>query len=268
MIYYRILSLDETEGAIVVRYWSDEMSERDLSIIPGDTNATPEHCRTDTNLNVFDSRMTADQLHDFLVDGAPADWLGMKARIRDPSIDTSLPQIMAMVGTSKECVRKADGKKTDKTVISHSALLIRSARDETIITELLYAEPSDKDPPGRMILANVKTKLGGKWTYPTTYTPNEVQTVVNPYLQLIYNNCPGILAPSNTVFESSDVYVVKFLCADIAAARNLHRWLAVESKNTPEQQALMALAKRYQEAAGATYAMSWRLSYMKEFDSQ
>lgn len=263
MIYYRILSLDDREGSIAVRYWSDEMSERELSIIPGDTADTPVNCRTDTNLNIFDSKITPDALHEFLVDGAPADWLGMKGRIKDKKVDTSLPQLRSMVGvnkTAEQVVKK-------KPPISHSALLIRSARDETDITDLLSAEPSGKDPTGRVILANVKKKTAGKWTYPTNYTPDELQTIFNPYLRLIYDNCKGLLAPSSVTFESSDVFVVRFLLKDIESARQAHRYMTVDIKSTPEQQALMALAKRYQDAAGAVYEMSWRLSYMKDIDS-
>ena len=266
-IYYRILSLNEREGSILVRYWSDEMSERELSSkAPGEeTSDTPEHCRTDINYNIFDQKMTQDQLHDFLMDGAPEDWLGMKGRIKNPTVDTSLSQLKGMVGVNKLVEKKKPPKLPP---ISRVQLLVVSARDETDITELLEAVASDKDPPGRVILANVKTKLTGKWSYPTSYTPNEVQTIVNPYLQLLYSSCPGVIAPTNTNFETSDTFVVKFLCEDIAAARRLHRWLTVDSKGTPEQQALMALSKRYQEAAGATYAVSWRLSYVKGVEVQ
>lgn len=261
MIYYRILSMDEAEGSIIVRYWSDEMSEQELSIIPGDTAATPVNCRTDTNLNIFDAKMTQDELHEFLVGGAPAEWLSMKGRIKDQKTDTSLPQIRSMIGVTKAA------EKVAKKTISHSALLMLAAREETDITDLLTAAPSDNDPPGRVILANVKKKTAGKWTYPTNYTPDELQTIFNPYLRLIYDNCKGLLAPSSVVFESSDVFTVRFLLKDIESARQAHRYMTVDIKNTPEQQALMALAKRYQEAAGAVYEVSWRLSRMKDTDS-
>ena len=264
-IHYRILSLDEREGSLTVRYWSDQLSERELSVkAPGEeTSDTPEHCRTDTNFNIFDQKMTQEQLHEFLVAGAPVDWLGMKGRIKDPKVDTSLSHLKSMVG-----INKSADTKPQKPTISRAALLMTSARDEVDVTELLEAAPSDKDPPGRVILANVKKKLAGRWTYPTTYTPTEVQGVVNPYLQALYTACPGIIAPTNTNFEASDVFVVRFLCEDIAAARRAYRWLTVESKNTPEQQALMELARRYQAAAGATYAVSWRLSYVKDIESE
>lgn len=92
-IYYRILSIDPSEGSVIVRYWSDSVSEEELAL-----DENKERCRTDVNLNIWDPTWPADQIHSHIILHAPTVWLEMKRKIRDRLIDTSLSQIKGWVG--------------------------------------------------------------------------------------------------------------------------------------------------------------------------
>lgn len=98
-INYRILSVDEGERTMVVRYWTDRLSERALSILPDETGDTPARCRTDYNLSIADPAMSADQIHDYIVASAPVEWFEVKHKGATP-----LPQIAPLVGVNRTAV--------------------------------------------------------------------------------------------------------------------------------------------------------------------
>jgi hypothetical protein len=80
-LHYRILSIDEDEFSFAVRFFTDALSERELSIDPNEQSETPERCRTDYNLNLW-REMTEDQLHQHIAQSAPVQWLMRKERAK------------------------------------------------------------------------------------------------------------------------------------------------------------------------------------------
>jgi hypothetical protein len=79
-IHYRVLSIDETECSLIVRYFTDELSEHDLRMDPSSPDTgSPERCRTDYNLTVWDQNISEQDLHDYIVRSAPHDWLKLKS---------------------------------------------------------------------------------------------------------------------------------------------------------------------------------------------
>ncbi len=73
-IYYKILSVDYNEGSMIVRFFTDFLSEQQLSIIPNDPKPVPDRCRTDVNLTLYRNLSTADEFHKFILAGAPIQW--------------------------------------------------------------------------------------------------------------------------------------------------------------------------------------------------
>lgn len=100
-IYYRILSVDENEFSFVVRYYTDALSERELSIDPNEQSDTPERCRTDYNLNLWRD-MTEENLHQHIMQSAPVQWLMRKERVkaRSPDYTLSIATVKAAVGST------------------------------------------------------------------------------------------------------------------------------------------------------------------------
>lgn len=97
-IKYRIIEKNEDEHSIVVRYWTDIISELDL-VTEYDANGNPiltsngwpVRCRTDSNLNLYDlPNPSEEELIDFIEKNAPADWLVMKHNIASGNVSYSL----------------------------------------------------------------------------------------------------------------------------------------------------------------------------------
>lgn len=102
-INYRILSADESECSIVVRYWTDLLSEKDLSIDPKEPNDVPLRCRTDYNLNIWDASLSEDQIHDFILSNAPIAWFELKHTAKTAPV----PALKSLVGVSRSTPVKA-----------------------------------------------------------------------------------------------------------------------------------------------------------------
>jgi hypothetical protein len=100
-IHYKILEVNPNEHAIVVRYFSDVLSEEQLVINAEDPNrrddGSPWRCRTDYNLNLPVPAPVGEELHKFIVMSAPIGWFDMQHKVVNPDIDTSLSHITELV---------------------------------------------------------------------------------------------------------------------------------------------------------------------------
>ena len=106
-IYYKILNYSEVNHQIVVRYWSDEVSELDLNVIPAgdvawgdslDKNGNPYNCRTDGALDIPIPMPPEKELEKFILSNAPLHWLEHLSKIKNPKIDTSMASLKKLVG--------------------------------------------------------------------------------------------------------------------------------------------------------------------------
>lgn len=86
-INYRILSADKTNHAIVVRYWTEVLSEDDLatefnpngSIKLDENNQYPVRCATDYNITLYDYHNPSEEdIKTAVMDHAPIKWLQLK----------------------------------------------------------------------------------------------------------------------------------------------------------------------------------------------
>lgn len=105
-INYRILSVSEADHSIVVRYWTDKLSEislcneygRDGKPIITD-NGWPTRCRTDYSITFYDNRIPSEEaIVEIIKNHAPVDWLVMKEGIEDTNIATSLDAAVNLMG--------------------------------------------------------------------------------------------------------------------------------------------------------------------------
>ena len=91
MIKYKIIEVNEAEHSIVVRYYTDKITEESLAtdILDG----VIRRGRTDYSIDLPVPPPLGKKLHDFIIAKAPFDWFNSKENVLDPNIDTSLDSI-------------------------------------------------------------------------------------------------------------------------------------------------------------------------------
>jgi len=100
-INYRILNVNEQEHSIVVRYYTDIVTEAYLATpkySDGTFDTTPEGypvgCRTDYNFNVWETPSPSqERLIEIIQNNAPRDWLHLHEQILSQNVDTTLSDV-------------------------------------------------------------------------------------------------------------------------------------------------------------------------------
>jgi hypothetical protein len=105
MIKYKIVETNVANHSIVVRYYTDIVTEAMLSV---DTlDGVIRRCRTDYSFDLPIPAPTGAALHDFIVTRAPTAWLHTQEDVLNPNVDTSLSAIIPLVGVEVEVVTNA-----------------------------------------------------------------------------------------------------------------------------------------------------------------
>lgn len=106
-VKYRIISVDPSQHSIIVRYYTDLLSEDSLATsfnsdgtIARDNDGSPLRCQTDYHINIWKTTPTPtiDEIKTIACNSAPYDWFKLKHDILDPNIDTSLSEVYPIVG--------------------------------------------------------------------------------------------------------------------------------------------------------------------------
>lgn len=109
-IHYRIVKVDPAAHGVLVRYWTDKVTEMDLAG-PMDADGKPLlnadgypiGCRTDVLLTVYDTPTPSpEELDKRIMMSAPTDFLKLQEDIQDNNVDTSMKNVRNLVGDSKE----------------------------------------------------------------------------------------------------------------------------------------------------------------------
>jgi hypothetical protein len=75
-INYKIVEVHEDNRVMVVRYFTDIVTENDLDVLPTPTgNSSPARCKTDVSLNIPLPEPTEAELHKILLRNAPIEAL-------------------------------------------------------------------------------------------------------------------------------------------------------------------------------------------------
>lgn len=100
-IHYKIIKVFPEEHSIVVRFFTDVLTEEKLSVDPDITNklsdGSPERCRTDYNINLPVPAPVDGELEKYIMLHAPVQWFIMHEQIADPNVDTSLSHIQPLI---------------------------------------------------------------------------------------------------------------------------------------------------------------------------
>jgi hypothetical protein len=108
-IKYKILQIDTTEHSIIVRFYTDVLTEEMLSsvkytdgTVEKNDDGTVKSCRTDYNINIWQTPSpTGEELDQYILRHAPVQWLELQESIINPQIDTSMSGLEVLVGVEK-----------------------------------------------------------------------------------------------------------------------------------------------------------------------
>lgn len=106
-INFRILEKNDVEHSIVVRYFTDILTEEFLATsydnagnIIMDSKGYPLRCRSDFNYNIYDiDQPTESEIIEFIKERTPYDWLQMLEKSKDPNVVLSLSAVNPMLYT-------------------------------------------------------------------------------------------------------------------------------------------------------------------------
>lgn len=97
-IKYKIIQVNPADHGIVVRFYTDTISEEALAArdpatgeIILDDGGNIESCRTDYSITLWDvPTLTGEALEEVIMNSAPTQWLELLDKVADGSVDTSL----------------------------------------------------------------------------------------------------------------------------------------------------------------------------------
>lgn len=97
-INYRVLDIEEHQHSMVVRYWTDKITEEMLASdfepngkIRKTKYGYPTRCITDYNLTFFDNlNPTEEEVNHYIKRNAPVVWLKLKEEVLNPNVQTDL----------------------------------------------------------------------------------------------------------------------------------------------------------------------------------
>lgn len=99
-VKYRIIEKYPEEHSIVVRFFTETLSEEELAVDKNSGNVirrqdgTPARCRTDLNINIFQvPAPVGEELHNLILNNAPVAFFELQEKIKNPNIDTSLKSV-------------------------------------------------------------------------------------------------------------------------------------------------------------------------------
>ena len=99
-LHYKIVEVWPSDHLIVVRYWTDVLSEEFLA---SDSNrkedGTPVRCRSDVSITLPIPAPTGNELENLIVSQAPLEWLKTLEKVQAPDIDTSMSDILKLKDT-------------------------------------------------------------------------------------------------------------------------------------------------------------------------
>ena len=86
-IHYKIVEVIPNEHSIIVRYFTDFMTEEMLNSMPDSPerreDGSPMRCRTDYNINLPVPAPAGEDLNKFILERAPLHWFDIHQSIQD-----------------------------------------------------------------------------------------------------------------------------------------------------------------------------------------
>jgi hypothetical protein len=98
-LHYKIVEVWPNDHLIVVRYWTDSVSEEFLAH-PGERreDGSPWRCRSDVSITLPIPTPTDEKLEQIILRQAPIEWLKTLELIANPKVDTSMKETQQLIG--------------------------------------------------------------------------------------------------------------------------------------------------------------------------
>jgi hypothetical protein len=137
-LHYKIVEVWPNDHLIVVRYWTDVISEEFLSH-PGEKkeDGSPMRCRSDVSITVPIPAPTGQELEELILNQAPLEWLRTLEKVSDPKVDTSMSEILSMA--NKTFIR--DEKEVTRI---RSGMTLTDAEIEDLINRVSQQHNTEK----------------------------------------------------------------------------------------------------------------------------
>lgn len=128
-IIYKIIETWEDTNTIVVRYYTEIISEEELASDSNkNSDGTPIRCRTDVAITLPFPIPNDEEIEDIILNNAPIDHLDFMEKVKNPNIDTKLPK------------RIKNRKNKKKKVLKEKILERRKARIQKLSNRNLSDE--------------------------------------------------------------------------------------------------------------------------------
>jgi hypothetical protein len=98
-LHYKIVEVWPNDHLIVVRYWTDVVTEEHLAH-PGERrpDGSPWRCRSDVSITLPLPTPTDEKLEQIILRQAPLAWLKMLEAVVDPNVDTEMKGVQNLLG--------------------------------------------------------------------------------------------------------------------------------------------------------------------------
>ncbi len=144
-IQYRIIKIDPESHGVVIRYFTDKLTEMDLASsfnedgsVKLNADGYPVATRTDVLMTLYDTPTpSTEEVEKRIMINAPVDWLKINEEIKDPNIDTKMRNLRDLVGDTKAFTVE-DIKDLKNAMIAEQAASAEAIQ-KTEETELLKA---------------------------------------------------------------------------------------------------------------------------------
>ena len=112
-IHYRILKIDPAAHGILIRYFTDKVTEMDLASsfnedgsVKVNADGYPLSTRTDILMSIYETPTpSTEEIEKRIMLNAPVDWLKLQEDIKDPSVNTKMSEARNLTGESKSFTR-------------------------------------------------------------------------------------------------------------------------------------------------------------------
>jgi hypothetical protein len=141
-IHYRVVEVWPENHSIVVRYWTDNVTEEFLK---ADDNRKPDgspwRCRSDTSLTFPVPAPTGDELDKWIKKNAPVAYLETQEKVLDPYVDTTLSHVQEGYGGSTSVqelieMQEEELKKSIETLSTNSDKPLTDEEIEKLLSKI------------------------------------------------------------------------------------------------------------------------------------
>ena len=98
---YKIVEVHPQQHSIVVRFYTDRITERMLAVQTDSATDTVLRARTDYSIDLPVPAPDGTALDALIISRAPREWLATQEAVLNPEVDTSLSALQSLVGVEK-----------------------------------------------------------------------------------------------------------------------------------------------------------------------